>query len=110
VALLEISSPVQLKTGGVSAFDLLGSAGTAKLKRVIKAEVFDDPYVSGKPYAYYEYGGAHPWDGVLPAGLIRLRVGVEFADNGQKFSFGGRCRITVGPYVLKGPANGPWPT
>ncbi len=112
VAVVEIDSPRKLINAAVSDFVVFDQAQKAtKLKRVVKVEEFDD-YSSATQndlFAHYMDGAkTRPWDGTLPAGIIRLRVRVALVDD--PMAYPGRCRLTVGPYVIEGSLNGSWPT
>jgi hypothetical protein len=113
VAVVEISSPKENADVTVSDFALFDQAGTAiKAKRVISVEEFDEPNNPNVgTMAYYlntaKNGHTRLWNGVLPAGRIRLRIRVAFAEP-PKVPV--RFRLSVGRHVIEGPVDGSWPT
>jgi hypothetical protein len=113
LAVVEINNLTATPKASVSDFALVGEKGiVASLKRVINVEDFDEPRGASEDIVpYYMHtspiGGTRPWNGTLPAGMIRLRVRVALADDpiGPL-----RCRLTVGPYVIEGPITTTWAT
>jgi hypothetical protein len=113
VAVVEINSSTETANVAVSDFVLFDQAGKAtKAKRVIKVEEFDEPHDTNEGImAYYlntkRNGHTRLWDGVLPAGTIRLRIRVAFAEAPKAPV---RFRLIVGGHVIEGPVDGAWPT
>jgi hypothetical protein len=119
VAVVEINSPGEDREVAVSGFDVLDPAGkVTPMKRVMRVERFTRSGSAGDPAsglgwaAYYlNTDAAHPdgeWDGVLPAGDVRLRIRVALPrDPG---AIGGRCRVRLGIYDIDGPSDAEWPT
>jgi hypothetical protein len=77
------------------------------MQRLLKVDIFDEPYVAGESNAKYylgtdPVGRTRPWDGTLPAGKIRLRASAAVVED----PVGVRtCRLTVGKYVIEGPVS-----
>jgi hypothetical protein len=113
VAVVEINSSKPYASVTVSDFTLFDQAGMAiKAKRVVSVEEFDEPKYPGLGrWAYYmntaKNGHTRPWNGVLPAGRIRLRVRVAFAEPPIAPV---RFRLTVGRHAIEGRVDGGWPT
>ena len=87
---------------------------SASTKRVISAEVFDEPFVAGETnMAFYlntdRRGHTHPWDETLPIGMVHLRVRVALAMQ-SSLPMPKACRVKIGPYMVEGPIDGTWPT
>jgi hypothetical protein len=113
VAVVEIKSSAATANVTVSDFALFDETGKAtKAKRVIKVEEFDEPHDTNEGImAYYlntkTNGRTRLWNGVLPAGKIRLRIRVAFAEAPQAPV---RFRLTIGRQVVEGPVDGAWAT
>lgn len=109
VAVVEINSPTETENISVSDLSLFGEKGVvvATMQRLLKVENFDEPYSADESTSKYYLstdptGRTHPWDGMLPAGKIRLRVGAALVED----PVGVRgCRLTVGKYVIEGPTT-----
>jgi hypothetical protein len=109
VVVVEINSPAEVDNVSVSDLALLGEKGVAvaNMQRLLKADIFDEPYVAGESNAKYYLGTdpagrTRPWDGTLPAGKIRLRASAAVVED----PVGVRgCRLTVGKYVIEGPVT-----
>jgi hypothetical protein len=112
VAVVEIDSPNETKNVEVSDFSMFEEGGAeTKLKRVGEVEEFNRvrlPTQNDGAY-YMNPGGTRPWNGILPAGTIRLRVRVALVKEPVFFNRG-RFRLTIGSYVIEGPVNAEWPT
>jgi hypothetical protein len=113
VAVVEINSSKETANVAVSDFVLFDREGQAtKAMRVIEVEEFNEPHVTNEGVmAYYlktvKNGGTRLWNSTLPAGTIRLRIRVAFAEapaNPVRF------RVIVGPHLIEGPVDGSWPT
>ena len=99
-AVVVINRSRQITNATVSGFELFDNAGNvSRLKRVVEVDAFDARHIAN---------GSHPWDGTLPAGMIRLRVRVALISAPKALS--GFCTLRIGPYVIKGPWAGYWPT
>lgn len=109
VALIQIDSPIRVSAAAVSDFQMIGRDGVARLKSVLSVDVSSKSYAPGQPYVNYDSGPTDPWNGTFPAGTIRLRVRVEFAEDAQEWN-PSKCRATVGPYDVEGRVFGRWPT
>ncbi len=113
VAVVEINSSKGTANVTVSDFVLFDQEGKAtKAKRVIKVEEFDEPHETSEGWMTYylktaKNGGTRLWNSTLPAGRIRLRISVAFAEAPDEPV---RFRVTVGPHVIEGPVDGSWPT
>jgi len=113
VAVVEIESPAIAKNVSISGFTLYDKTGVAtKMKRVVKAETFDEPSVAGQGFAAYYLNTAgksrsKPWDGTLPAGKTRLRVRVALENDPIAAV---RYTLDLGSYAISGPCDIEWPT
>lgn len=112
VAVVEVNSQTPSKNVSVSNLELLSQAGTVtQMKRVISVEEFDAPPRDEKDgqFAYYIHNTeTRPWNGMLPAGTIRLRIRVSL-DKDPRAELG-RCRVTISEYKIEGPVSGTWAT
>jgi hypothetical protein len=113
VAVVEIDSPRELRNMAVSEFGLIDSVGTlTAARRIVSVEDFQRLQTSTEgSSAYYENpGGTQPWNGTLPAGVIRLRVRAAMPSSYPQPSV--RFRLRIGPYSIEGPPIGclSWPT
>ena len=96
-AIVEITSDSRVEHAAITAFDLVGSNGTAKMQRITAAGQYSQ-----------RDGTLQPWDGSLPKGTIRLRIDAAMSD--AAFSVGlGTCRVTIGPYTVQGRIGREWP-
>jgi hypothetical protein len=119
-AVVEIHSQKEIKNVAATDFTLFDKTRKVlRLKRVIAVAVFDEPPypsagIAGKgSMAYYdEPDHTRPWDGTLPAGMIRLWVSVALIEDSYTLSADEnvKCRITVGPYMIEDAATGMWGT
>jgi hypothetical protein len=52
-----------------------------KFKRVVEIDVFEGKRIAaeGEAAYYLNQGDTHPWNGILPAGRIRLRLRIRVA-------------------------------
>jgi len=118
VAVIEVNSSIEIKNAPAPDVTLFNSTEkSAKTKRLISVEVFDEPYVAGEGSgAYYlntdPRGRTHAWNGTIPGGMIHLRVRVALPtqDMAAMLPAYARCRVTIGPYSVDGPTDGEWPT
>ncbi len=116
VPVFEVNSSLDMKNAPLPSITLFDEAGKAtKTKRVILAEVFDEPHIAGNGnFAFYldsnPRGRTRRWNGTLPGGVIHLRVRVALATRDFPNALSGLCRVRVGAYQVDGPVDGSWPT
>lgn len=112
VTVVDVYSERKLERGGISEVTLIASSGQATtMTRLVNVEVFGEPHLPHESYGKYYLdtnpsGTTRRWNGILPAGDIRLRIRAEVSNLASNPE---RCRVRVGPYVIEGPVNfGPW--
>lgn len=109
VAVVEIDSPAEVDNVSVSDLSLFGDKDVtvARMQRLLKVDVFDEPYTAGESNAKYYLntdpnGRTRPWDGVLPAGKVRLRASAAVVEDPSGVR---GCKLEVGRYVIEGPVT-----
>jgi len=110
VVVVEINSPSEISNVAVTGFVLLDKEGKeTKLKRVVEIEKFDRPRVAteGEEAYYLNSGGTRPWNGILPAGTIRLRIRIALS---KEPIAPVRFKLIIGRHVVEGPVNSAWAT
>jgi hypothetical protein len=86
-----------------------------KFKRVVEIDVFEGKRIAaeGEAAYYLNQGDTHPWNGILPAGRIRLRLRIRvafveeplIADPRQQ-----RFRFRFAGNLIEGAVMSRWPT
>ena len=109
VAVVQFDNDKELHDLRVSKFVVFGAAGTeTPALRVVSIERFDRQRIAteGESAYYLNPGGTTPWDGILPKGVIRIRVKMEI----PRDILPTRLRFKLGPYVVEGMISCSWPT
>lgn len=96
---------------GQPSLVLIGNTGEhVSMTRLITVErLFPPQQPSNNDAGYYLYStNATSWDNMLSPQVIRLRVRVLLPESAYALG-AAQCRISIGPYVLRGPVNSIWP-
>jgi hypothetical protein len=112
VVIVELHGRSRSEKMGISDVALIArNGGTTIMKRLDSVAVFDKRRLPNETLAAYYLNGtssdkAQQWNGILPTGMLRLRVEAEVSNLAARPEL---CRVRIGQQVIEGPLSfGPW--